>query len=179
MASPFLREGPDLALERPGIARLLVNLPMGFSDRGGAHQPAGVEIGERRVALALLDAIAHPFGVDPGVDDQMRDMDALRAELAGGALRHRAQPEFGAGERGITDAAPRSGEHTSELQSRLHLVCRLLLEKKKINRTRQFIIENLFWTRILPWSTVAELSSYAPLPPSRFLIHCSHATSPI
>src|SRR5687768_18084504 len=29
--------------------------------------------------------------------------------------------------------AQRSEEHTSELQSRLHLVCRLLLEKKKIN----------------------------------------------
>ena len=28
-------------------------------------------------------------------------------------------------------AATRSEEHTSELQSRLHLVCRLLLEKKK------------------------------------------------
>src|SRR2546429_1888782 len=28
-------------------------------------------------------------------------------------------------------ATPRSEEHTSELQSRLHLVCRLLLEKKK------------------------------------------------
>src|SRR5205809_3084103 len=27
--------------------------------------------------------------------------------------------------------APRSEEHTSELQSRLHLVCRLVLEKKK------------------------------------------------
>src|SRR2546429_5748679 len=27
----------------------------------------------------------------------------------------------------------RSEEHTSELQSRLHLVCRLLLEKKKCN----------------------------------------------
>src|SRR3989449_3823709 len=30
----------------------------------------------------------------------------------------------------------RSEEHTSELQSRLHLVCRLLLEKKKIKRGR-------------------------------------------
>src|SRR2546422_4348218 len=29
----------------------------------------------------------------------------------------------------------RSEEHTSELQSRLHLVCRLLLEKKKTNTT--------------------------------------------
>src|SRR2546429_5250362 len=31
---------------------------------------------------------------------------------------------------------PRSEEHTSELQSRLHLVCRLLLEKKKKLSTR-------------------------------------------
>src|SRR2546429_2712468 len=30
-------------------------------------------------------------------------------------------------------AQDRSEEHTSELQSRLHLVCRLLLEKKKQN----------------------------------------------
>src|SRR2546422_3483285 len=30
-------------------------------------------------------------------------------------------------------SARRSEEHTSELQSRLHLVCRLLLEKKKKN----------------------------------------------
>src|SRR5687768_7362342 len=32
------------------------------------------------------------------------------------------------------EIAPRSEEHTSELQSRLHLVCRLLLEKKKPKR---------------------------------------------
>src|SRR2546422_1805501 len=31
----------------------------------------------------------------------------------------------------IRGRADRSEEHTSELQSRLHLVCRLLLEKKK------------------------------------------------
>src|SRR5687768_18355452 len=31
---------------------------------------------------------------------------------------------------------PRSEEHTSELQSRLHLVCRLLLEKKKKKKTQ-------------------------------------------
>src|SRR2546429_830066 len=34
------------------------------------------------------------------------------------------------------DHRSRSEEHTSELQSRLHLVCRLLLEKKKRNTTR-------------------------------------------
>src|SRR5690554_7737617 len=33
--------------------------------------------------------------------------------------------------RPVTTAGARSEEHTSELQSRPHLVCRLLLEKKK------------------------------------------------
>src|SRR2546422_4354021 len=33
----------------------------------------------------------------------------------------------------VAAALNRSEEHTSELQSRLHLVCRLLLEKKKKN----------------------------------------------
>src|SRR5256884_3755570 len=32
----------------------------------------------------------------------------------------------------------RSEEHTSELQSRLHLVCRLLLEKKKLEHEGDF-----------------------------------------
>src|SRR5687768_18267030 len=48
---------------------------------------------------------------------------------------------------GVGDRAPdahlrlgrRSEEHTSELQSRLHLVCRLLLEKKKIETLNALI----------------------------------------
>src|SRR3712207_8817369 len=39
------------------------------------------------------------------------------------SLAHRSGPE--------ARARPRSEEHTSELQSRQYLVCRLLLEKKK------------------------------------------------
>src|SRR2546429_9174984 len=35
---------------------------------------------------------------------------------------------------------PRSEEHTSELQSRLHLVCRLLLEKKKNTKTKRELL---------------------------------------
>src|SRR2546429_3760693 len=41
------------------------------------------------------------------------------------------KPEEFRPERWEGDFAKRSEEHTSELQSRLHLVCRLLLEKKK------------------------------------------------
>src|SRR5690625_6013697 len=36
------------------------------------------------------------------------------------------------------DTHTRSEEHTSELQSRGHLVCRLLLEKKKINNDLRY-----------------------------------------
>src|SRR5437660_10329512 len=45
----------------------------------------------------------------------------------GGRAGHRA------GQTRTTTCRPRSEEHTSELQSRGHLVCRLLLEKKKKN----------------------------------------------
>src|SRR2546422_4323799 len=49
-----------------------------------------------------------------------------------------ALPRLGIGGQGNE----RSEEHTSELQSRLHLVCRLLLEKKKKNNMRpQFITQ--------------------------------------
>src|SRR2546427_6857608 len=37
--------------------------------------------------------------------------------------------------------APRSEEHTSELQSQSNLVCRLLLEKKKNNIKEQILID--------------------------------------
>src|SRR3712207_7273079 len=48
---------------------------------------------------------------------------AARVEVILEALRHQ-------GHRTV-EAEPRSEEHTSELQSRQYLVCRLLLEKKK------------------------------------------------
>src|SRR2546422_5539994 len=49
----------------------------------------------------------------------------VRSAIQQIALEHRRRNGY----RRIT--AERSEEHTSELQSRLHLVCRLLLEKKK------------------------------------------------
>src|SRR2546422_11731612 len=66
---------------------------------------------------------------------------------------HDALPILSAGEAARRDAGgrtqlhgpppdgdgPRSEEHTSELQSRLHLVCRLLLEKKKKKKTKDII----------------------------------------
>src|SRR5689334_24135732 len=44
--------------------------------------------------------------------------------------QHRAEPQRG------RETRSRSEEHTSELQSQFHLVCRLLLEKKKTNKNK-------------------------------------------
>src|SRR2546429_5511620 len=44
---------------------------------------------------------------------------------------------FSAARRPCFASKSRSEEHTSELQSRLHLVCRLLLEKKKKSAARR------------------------------------------
>src|SRR3712207_7515317 len=49
--------------------------------------------------------------------------ESLRLPVAPGRSRRRAQ-----------SGRARSEEHTSELQSRQYLVCRLLLEKKKLER---------------------------------------------
>src|SRR3712207_7394117 len=67
-----------------------------------------------------------------------RDLRALRAAVQHGAAAPAARPgaphDHPAGVPGREGAAQagRSEEHTSELQSRQYLVCRLLLEKKTI-----------------------------------------------
>src|SRR2546422_6297053 len=79
----------------------------------------------RKLILGGVE-IPHPKGLD-GHSDADALMHAI-CDAVLGAL----------GEADIGHFFPnRSEEHTSELQSRLHLVCRLLLEKKK-NTTRVF-----------------------------------------
>src|SRR5438045_6153084 len=57
------------------------------------------------------------------------------ARLANAPARCRRQPDDDAQRR--DELRPRSEEHTSELQSLRHLVCRLLLEKKNTIQKRQ------------------------------------------
>src|SRR2546422_3675274 len=66
------------------------------------------------------------------------------AHLADGGAARRG----GAGER-REPGRLRSEEHTSELQSRLHLVCRLLLEKKKKKRPTITSARQRLYTRQL------------------------------
>src|SRR2546429_7263631 len=60
--------------------------------------------------------------------------EAMMARVASSFRRSAFSPAYSrsaATKAGGRLASRRSEEHTSELQSRLHLVCRLLLEKKK------------------------------------------------
>src|SRR2546422_4948353 len=54
-----------------------------------------------------------------------------------GQFPHRAMWERRKDQARYRRVTARSEEHTSELQSRLHLVCRLLLEKKKTNTDKR------------------------------------------
>src|SRR3712207_8480316 len=71
----------------------------------------------------------------------VRDELTRAHELGLGALQvvwpgHKGTPGAEFSEPYPLNAADRSEEHTSELQSRQYLVCRLLLEKKKKNQQR-------------------------------------------
>src|SRR3989449_67504 len=74
--------------------------------------------------VKFSDAARHQVFLEPeGLDTHELYVNGLSTSLP-----VRVQLEF-------LRAVPRSEEHTSELQSRLHLVCRLLLEKKKKQST--------------------------------------------
>src|SRR5947209_16997727 len=64
------------------------------------------------------------------------DDDTRRKRDQGGIPRAAPLDVHGEGAR-RPHAHPRSEEHTSELQSRQYLVCRLLLEKKKKSRHKE------------------------------------------
>src|SRR2546422_7160968 len=83
--------------------------PVGSRTVDPRWQPAG-----RR--LQLRQAPRLPLKADPPGDALTHDGNGMQEVRCAGQLR--------------------SEEHTSELQSRLHLVCRLLLEKKKEEQTR-------------------------------------------
>src|SRR5687768_17911366 len=89
--------------------------------------------------LSLHDALPIcRLGVGPGVADPGRREEAREARVDDdheGRSVHLV--EMGAAER--CEVRKRSEEHTSELQSRLHLVCRLLLEKKKKNTSKRTV----------------------------------------
>src|SRR2546422_7181913 len=112
-------EAVELALEGDG---LLGPQPRDGLDTLLEARPALVHRDAERVEL-----VGHERASEAGVEAAAADGVEHR-ELAGQLQRVIEDRQHGAGDH-------RSEEHTSELQSRLHLVCRLLLEKKKKKRS--------------------------------------------
>src|SRR5207247_6688025 len=73
------------------------------------------------------------------------------SDLSGGVLVRRGgafeRLERAAGARRAAQIRRRSEEHTSELQSRVDLVCRLLLEKKKQHNNSSRPLRLIVWPR--------------------------------
>src|SRR3712207_9074711 len=78
--------------------------------------------------LSLHDALPISWSCHSRMGQERR-----RTHLARRRTTHCLRQVVGPAERFWTGSRPRSEEHTSELQSRQYLVCRLLLEKKKKN----------------------------------------------
>src|SRR3712207_7058349 len=101
-------------IRRPPRSTLFPYTTLFRSDRGGrrvAGQPGDLEHVEGHV------------GQPPGGGLRAAPVDGVLGQVVAGERRPRVRPG-------------RSEEHTSELQSRQYLVCRLLLEKKKIHAPR-------------------------------------------
>src|SRR3989449_6082450 len=89
--------------------------------------PSSQELTEGNAKRSQTRKGARGHAVAKGATRRRGDLECRRAS-------GRVEPDevtAGRHDAGGRDLRPRSEEHTSELQSRLHLVCRLLLEKKK------------------------------------------------
>src|SRR5437868_9107253 len=132
----------DGKADRPRPNQVIVirgNRIESVSDASSAKIPTGateIDLSKETVLPGLIDSHTHIFlqGEDPakgGYDANILSQGlALRAVRAGVAATRALEQGFTT----LRDVETRSEEHTSELQSRFDLVCRLLLEKK--NRTK-------------------------------------------
>src|SRR3989449_4481751 len=115
------------------IERAIVDAPRragrGFSPRNDLHRNTRSRC-RRAQRAPVLGQGKHALSLDADGDVLPVDDEAVEHRV----LPRRLQPLEHLRERLLADRIGRevrSEEHTSELQSRLHLVCRLLLEKKK------------------------------------------------
>ncbi len=119
LALELLHPRPQFHLPGPGAARLAQYVPVTQGNRIGVEhrvRPVG-RLSARRAA-------------DAAVDDEVRDMDALRRQFARHALRQPAQRELAHGERrrlGVAlDAGRGAGEQDGAVPVRQHALDRLL-----------------------------------------------------
>src|SRR2546422_10249139 len=103
--------------------------------RAGDTAPTGSSVSAQafdigaKVNSGGLEGVLYAYTGD-GVGTTAIGFDAA-ALVPGGLAKRKSKGGYGQVTYKFGKFKPRSEEHTSELQSRLHLVCRLLLEKKK------------------------------------------------
>src|SRR2546422_8160039 len=96
------------------------------------------EDGIRDVAVTGVQTCALPISTLLCCQTSFFVTASMSASVCSATAIALAPPLLQTGTRAFRAASmSRSEEHTSELQSRLHLVCRLLLEKKKKKKTRK------------------------------------------
>src|SRR5437763_10754330 len=118
------------------------DLPIRYSEQGlvHRHEPSGTLHGLLRVRHITQDD-AHIFCSDDQIEAEVRgclDFGFFLYDIFGfePRLELSTRPENRIGSDEMWDQAEsRSEEHMSELQSPMYLVCRLLLEKKKKDRS--------------------------------------------
>src|SRR3989449_3872403 len=115
-------EGPFVALNCAALPEALLESELFGYEKGaftGAVSARGGRLEQAAGGTLFLDEVGE---MSPGVQAKvLRVLQEREFQRLGGTRMLKA----------------RSEEHTSELQSRLHLVCRLLLEKKKNNIVRE------------------------------------------
>src|SRR2546422_5597987 len=140
---PFVRENHELGRHElaavivahgAGDEQQLAFLDLALEER--LPRPGTLE--RATAAVVAEDRPEYPESLAGGEHPRAHDAaDARRLlahlHLVQGRDRRGVEIPMGGVVQQVPDA-PRSEEHTSELQSRLHLVCRLLLEKKKKNK---------------------------------------------
>src|SRR5690554_1508653 len=99
-----------------------------INDRSELFSPCSNKMLLKNEIFTYLDTIADPIpNIYPLIINFIiKDINMINQEYVKEALKRYYWFSY--------KAMERSEEHTSELQSRPHLVCRLLLEKKKINK---------------------------------------------
>src|SRR3989442_11143218 len=124
LAKFVMRGKESLVLIRPAQGGLMLHT-MYFADEVRSFgeiekgESAKIKEGELQLALQLIDGLSSDTFSPEKYRDEYRERVLQLAVLVAILL----------GAEGVR--RERSEEHTSELQSRPHLVCRLLLEKKK------------------------------------------------
>src|SRR3989449_6693747 len=106
----------------------------------GVKGAAGV--GPNRAPAGIWKPTTRPAPATVAVSRNSRRVTLVEARM----LRLLRRAMDGGADSLVGAAAARSEEHTSELQSRLHLVCRLLLEKKKKHKvTKSSYYSDISW----------------------------------